>query len=231
MRKCMIPVCLALLAISVSSVNAAILSYWTPQSVYTTTPGGTVDVDVYLAEELGTGEASMILDESGLFSFDVQSAWRAPLPTSPATIAAAGDIQNNPAFSGPVVNKDVGDVNAGPDPAYLIANVDAVFGQSGVMPTDTPVNPGPGTNTYWLGTFTYTAGSVIGETTLLRFEDYPGPGNDELNTLTWDDITTSNPLDDDIQAYEFEINVIPEPTTTLILGLGAIGLVRRRYRR
>jgi len=227
----MMPVCLALLVIGVSSADAAVLSYWAPQSVYTTTPGAAVDVDVYLAEELGTNEASPILDESGLASFDVQADWRAPLPTSPATIAAAGDIQENTAFSGPVVNKDEGDVNGGPDPAFLSANVDVVSGTSGVMPTSTPVNPGPGTNTYWLGTFTYTVGGVVGETTLLRFEDYSGPNNDVTSTFTWNDITASNPLDEDIQPFEFEINVIPEPTTTLILGLGAIGLVRRRYRR
>ena len=205
----------AALAMFAGQARADVLySFVTDQAAYDVAADGTVSVDVYLQETLTGGSSSELVAQNGLFSFDVAvDVMSAPI--DPAAVTASA------------VNADFnGEVNNVP-PMIVIANRDFGFSEpDGVQPTMIDAT----TYRVLLATFTIEGGSLLGETTSFSVADYENPltqGADE-NTLYWDNIAATNPLDAVIGAGSFDVTVVPEPASMSLLALGGLMGIRRR---
>ena len=146
---------------------------------YIVAPGGTVAVNVYLEETVGSGGTSILSDAGiGMFGAGVMLRFDdSPQPTDPARVLAASDIAGNTAFD------------------QVAADVSSVFA---LLAEDALLNPyvhgsltGSTGQVYRLliGTFTLTSGTVSGEATPIQATRY---GSGVVNV----DVTASGaPLD------------------------------------
>ena len=204
---------MAALAMLTGRVRADVIyNFVTDQATYEVTPGGTVSVDVYLQETLVGGSSSELVAQDGLFSFDV-IVDVASAPSDPAAIVAS---TANADFNGVVNNVP---------PMIVIADRD-LLEADGVQPVMVDAT----TYRVLLATFSIEGGSIPGETTTFNAADYENPltpGADE-NTLYWDDVTASNPLDGIIGPGSFTVTVIPEPASLVLLSIGGLLALRRR---
>jgi len=176
------------------------------QPVYQVAPGGTVDVSVYLQETVEAGDTP-IFDSSqgdGLGSIGLSLFWNDAPPSDPAKVLNDSDVSENPAFdfvdtaAALADHAELNELILFNDPVYGIEN-----------PTDT--------FRVLAGTFTFTAGSVAGENTLIRATDLD-PGQDD--TL---DSFGNVVLDSLISEATATVNVVPEPGSFVML-LGALGM-------
>jgi len=176
------------------------------QPVYQVAPGGTVDVSVYLQETVEAGDTP-IFDSSqgdGLGSIGLSLFWNDAPPSDPAKVLNDSDERENPAFdfvdtaAALADHAELNELILFNDPVYGIEN-----------PTDT--------FRVLAGTFTFTAGSVAGENTLIRATDLD-PGQDD--TL---DSFGNVVLDSLISEATATVNVVPEPGSFVML-LGALGM-------
>lgn len=188
----------AAMVVSTGTAQAASYEYRANQSLFMTSPGGSVWVDVYLAEVLAPQESSLIVAENGLLGarFDVEHDPLSPLPTDPALItgllpndvfsfAPAADVFSDPIGSDLGIFDGVNPASAG-DYGY-IHNFADFFGVSGTFGSFDG-------NDYlvYLGSVEITAGAVLGETT--TFEIY-NPALNANNQPLEDTSTFGNPPD------------------------------------
>jgi len=188
------------------------------QSTYEVAPGGTVTVSVYLYETVTAGDTSMLATDP-LVSTGVRISYgSATNPSQPAT-ATVADVNAAPAFTNEPYDNvvilsaaEVQDGGAGaPDPivGLDVSSWTAVPGQ---------VVPGTDGKQYsvLIGTVTFTAGDVVGETTTIKASDlYTGSTETYLNSFTSLD---SAP----IWTGTAQITVVPEPACWV--GLAGMGL-------
>ena len=196
--------------------HAAVEFYFdTDQDVYTVLPGGTVDVDVFLFEKVTSPDLSRLVAEDGLSMAQV-TIERMVAPPGPAVIGgyAPNLLEFDDLFS-PIENwvaEDLLDITQ-------MVDIGAISGPTGV-------DLGGGVRRVYLLTMSIQGGSAVGDTT---FSVYDNPLFDE--TLTFD--LLADPLDPLIQAAEFTVSTIPEPSTlTIFVVLGILGaavsVIRRR---
>ena len=194
--------------LSVPTVSSAESYRWVfDQPVYQINPGAAVDVSVYLEETIEAGETP-IFDSSrgdGLGSIGLAVYWNDAPPSDPAKVLNDSDVSGNPAFDYVDTAAALAD-HAGLN--ELILFNDAVYGVEN--PTDT--------FRVLAGTFTFTAGSVVGEETPIRATDLdPGQADtvDSLGNVVLDSL---------IAEATARIDVVPEPGSLVLLLTGALGL-------
>ena len=188
-------------------VSAASYRWVFDQSVYEANPGATVGVSVYLEETIEAGEIA-IFDSSqgdGLGSIGLAVYWSDAPPSEPAKVLGDSDISENAGFDyvdTAAALADHAELNE------LILFNDPVYGVE---------NP---TDTYRVlaGTFTFTAGSVTGEQTLIRATDLSAAQDDTLDSYG------NVALDPFITDGTASINVVPEPGSLALLLAGVLGL-------
>ena len=185
------------------------------QSSFQAPVGQTVAIDVYLYEHFN-GTSFLLDDQDGMSSAGVKLTRTSAGPTEPAYVADVSAIAPNPAFNGgapsPIeaVNGDI--------EASLVEYVHFTA-VNGVQPIIIDTN----TLAVFLGTFTFTMGSVPGEVTELLITD-----NDPS---IYSNVTFSpeQPFDSLICDFAFEIVAIPEPATLSLLLVGGLATLRRRH--
>ena len=190
---------------------------------YEVAAGGARAVKVYLYETFDPGsETSILDDEEGLFSAGVAVRRTSAGPTRPAGVLSVAGISPNPTFDEPeptVSPLKTVDLTGGAfDRAALLESRD-MLEAAGVAAEA----PAANVRRVFLGTFTFTGGSVVGETTALRIEDND-PASDD--TVTW--ALPGVDLDADIQPFDFSIVTVPEPATLALLAAGALAVFSRR---
>ncbi|MBX3414213.1 MAG: hypothetical protein KF708_16115 [Pirellulales bacterium] len=189
-------------------------SYRFDQASYTVSPGAAFPVSVYLRETFDSGDPTL-LDTDGLLTAGVRVRFDVPtVPSDPARVVAPGDISANPAFDmSPFIE--------------LVPNASAGIGASVdfFSPAVTALT-GPGFHEIWLGTFTFSAGTVGGEVTQLVATDLD---------LTTDDILTENSfliLDPFVaDGFAYVTVTVPEPSAGMIAAAGALMLLVAAHRR
>lgn len=208
--------CLCLLSILAfcPSMSRAGVMYAFEHASYTVAAGGTVDVRVYLQQ---TG-LETILTDFGIISASVNVLFNeVPGPLEPAQVLSDLDITPSAAFDDPFLT------GVFHDPGVSAGLV-------GVVDVGSPPIAG---NSIYLGTFRFTAGSIVGEVTTLRatdlsllFEDTVAFDGTELDGLIVDgfsSITVSG-----------SPAAVPEPASSAIVGtmlLAGWGVRRRQQKR
>lgn len=188
-------------------------------SNYDVNEGDTVDVAIYLREELGDPSNDFLLvDEGGLISAGVELQWSLDAGSGAlSTVQQTSDVTANPAFNDPGSGNP--EISLTTNDAGVL-EVRDFFEPSGVEVSPNP--PSGDVASIYLGTFTFTGGAAD-VTTLVDIVDYSA----EDDTVTWN---TLIPLDDDIDSNSFTITTpIPEPVSLLMFGsAGSLLLLRRR---
>jgi hypothetical protein len=195
MRSLLTAVLLAFTALAAGTAHAE-YRYAFDQSNYTTTPGGTVPVSIYLQET----ETSLLAD-AGLQGVGINVAWSG----GPASMTA---VTPNSAFS------LYSDSSIESTYAYLTESALA-----GVKATETP--EGSGIYKVLVGTFSFTAGATNGVTTLTTADIDPEYDGDTA-TAVYNNISTS--LDTLIFNGTATITTIPEPSTFVLAGIAVLAL-------
>ena len=192
------------------SVHAGFM-YSFGQTNFDVVAGGTVDVPVYLLQVDAMGDpVNLTID--GIFSGGVRVFFNVTPPSDPAAVLSLADIVPNPMF----------DTDLPPD-------FDLVVGESaGFVDSIDFFSPALMGNNILLGTFTFTAGNVIGEVTNLRAEDFSSAPNE---TIANDPFFT--PLDNLIGTGGATITVtaVPEPSSLTQFCVAAFAATLRRRRR
>jgi hypothetical protein len=198
------------------------------QSNYTVSPNGTVTVGVGLQETFNPQTDTPVLapGTDGLVGAGVQVQTVSPFPTMPAQVKSLAAISGNSAFSAAFVPQlpVPGTTNS---PGLVELAFPPVFG------TVTFSSPTLETDVVPLGTFTFTAGSVVGEVTnLLALNTTLDPSMPSSNNVTLSGIV----LDPLIAAGTATITVvaspvIPEPSGLALVLVAIAGAAGRRLRR
>jgi hypothetical protein len=208
--KCSI--CLFAVLVFFPSMTRAGVMYAFEHTNYTVAAGGTVDIKVYL-EQTG-GET--ILTDFGIIGASVNVLFNeVPGPLDPAEVLNDFDISPSTAFDDPVLTEVFHDpgVSAG-----LVGVVD--IGSA----------PLTGSSIY-LGTFTFTAGAIDGEVTMLRATDLSLLFED---TVAFDGTELDGLIGDGFSQITVTSAAVPEPASSAVAG--AMVLVgwcvrKRRHRR
>lgn len=180
------------------------------QTTYTTAPGGSVDVILYLAEQRAPGDSSLLADEQGLFSSGLQVV-RDGGTSDPALILA---LSPDAGFDGTVQTTIAADI------ATLYADHNSGFGP-GALPDSQGLVP--------LAVLHLTTGSSAGQTTSFQISD---DSPDTSNTVTY----AGTALDSDpfgISAGSFSVTTIessPEPASLAAVGLSMTAMLLSRRR-
>ncbi len=208
--------------------------YVAGQTSYSVSPGGTVNVPIYLQEiNLTSSGSSFISDEDGLFGAAVRVV---PYSSSGGTATSFGGVTGNSAFDLP------GDIGYSNMPGMTDAHVQESVSGSGVM-ADPSFN---GIGVY-IGTVQFTASTDINQTTVFTAGTYdPAGGNSLTYTDNYDLDNNQNninfnydPMDPTTFAENiyysaaptnFSITTTPEPTALSLLAISGPALLRRRRR-
>jgi hypothetical protein len=177
------------------------------QANYLATPGGTVDVTVYLQETVGSGTSVLDANGVGMYGAGVSLSFSSSAST-PAKVVTTAGIVGNAAFN------------------------DANFEMTAVTSTTATLsevtdflsfvhanNPTPGQTKYLMpiGTFTFTAGTTRGEVTTISTGSNPGG---DVNVTGGDFVA----LDSTIANASATITVAaPEPSSIVILVTALFG--------
>jgi hypothetical protein len=174
------------------------------QDNYPVSPGGTVDVQVYLQETIGQFDTPVLAPGSvGLIAAGVRlEAGDPPQPSQPARVLSTFDILENPAFDFPT-------------PSLTGSNAGLSLGTL-LNPTVIGREQSAGVFRMLLGTFRFTAGSLPGESTPLRATDYD-PGFDDVVTGDMR-VLDARPIYDGTAT----ITVVPEPQALTLLAAAAL---------
>lgn len=189
-------ICLFALLAFFPSMTWADVIYAFEHTNYNVAAGGTVDIKVYL-EQTG-GET--ILTDFGIISASVNVLFNeVPGPLEPAQVLNDFDITPNSFFDDPILTE-----------VFHDPGVSA--GLVGVVDIGSPVITG---NSIYLGTFTFTAGSIVGEVTELRatdlsllFEDTVALNGTELDGL----------IADGFSQITVTSAAVPEPASSAVAG-------------
>jgi hypothetical protein len=207
----------ALWALGGGTAQAALYEFSFNQSNFTVSPGGTVDVPVFLRETVSPGEVSLLHD-FGLVGAGVKVTFDVPpVPAHPARVLSAADIIPNPAFD------LIGDRSVTPGSSAQL--LEGTF----LAPAVKAQGSGP-VYDILLGTFRFTAGSEAGEVTHLRAGDFDITGNfNVVNTLP---PTVLDPLiREGTATITVVLAVVPEPAALILTALGGAGLLGYAWRR
>jgi len=211
-------------SVSLAGVASAdvILTFNWGQSSVEVLPGATIAVPLYLTETLTGNSASILLFENGVSSVGVSVTRQASmLPTSPAFLTLGGLSINTIDFF------DSSDVIFGPElavsPSGNLAQMLMFARDEGVV--GSPLSAS--IRRVLLGTITFRAGAVAGETTVFTSGDYVLTSSD---TVTWRNFQV---LDGQIAGSTLSITtIIPAPTSAAgLLIAGLLATRRRRYSR
>jgi hypothetical protein len=207
--KCSI--CLFAVLVFFPSMTRAGVMYAFEHTNYTVAAGGTVDVRVYL-EQTG-GET--ILTDFGIIGASVNVLLNeVPGPLDPAEVLNDFDISPSTAFDDPVLTEVLHDPGVS-------------AGLVGVVDIGSPPITG---NSIYLGTFTFTAGSIDGEVTMLRATDL----SPFVETVAFNGIELDGLIVDGFSQITVTSAAVPEPASSAVAG--AMVLVgwcvrNRRHRR
>jgi len=225
-----------------TSRAAVVYEYVTDQPSYQiNSAGGFVTVLLYLKETLTGGSTSLITGDGGLLGGGVSvSRLATGLPASPSVLVtdASGVMRNTVDFSGPgAVNGANGDGN----PTATDVSFNEAIGTPPAQPAQLG-NTGGGaapsvSNEIYLGSVKIQGGNANGTTTFaVRVHDNQFFGN-TLTRNNFYDLDVDNNggttpayagAADKSNPFTVVVNV-PEPTSFgLLLGVGALGLIRRR---
>lgn len=177
------------------------------QTNYDVAAGATVDVQVFLQQD---GTVDTILTDEGLESGSVRVHFAGIAGTTqPAQVLSETDILPNPSFDDPLIGLDLeSGVSAG-----LAAGVDFssayLFG-----------------DTILLGTFTFTAGNVLGEVTQLSAKDFD---LDLADTIAGNGTALDGFIGNGFATIT--VTAVPEPNSLAWLCLGSATLTTARRRR
>jgi hypothetical protein len=196
MRNLLFPLVLALAVLSSTRPAAADFMLTFDQPTYSVVPGGIVDVAVFLNQTAGgtqIGPDNLLVSAGIRLTFDL-----APVPGDPAVITSDSAVASNPAFPLDSVNVEP---NQYADLALLTFDGVNVDSQGRI----------------YLGTFTFTAGSVIGEVTQIGVAEIPV--GDNFSTTGGDIFHPS--------AATATITAVAEPASAClaILGLPGVALI------
>ena len=197
-----------LIAIPAAHSNAGFV-YSFGQSNYNVAANGTVDVEIYLLQSNPVGDP-VDLSVDGLQSGGVNVFFDNMPPSQPAFVNSLADIVPNPQFDDTLFGEEL----------FLTSGSSAGFVDG--------VNTTPLTgNSIFLGTISFTAGGVVGEVTHLLATDLRA--QDDI--IAGDAFFT--PLDSLVGNGSATITVtaVPEPSSALLLVLGATLFTRFRHRR
>ncbi|MCA9064757.1 MAG: hypothetical protein KDA96_16915 [Planctomycetaceae bacterium] len=201
----------ACLFLSSSTVAQADLIYEFGQSEYHVAPNSTIDVDLFLTQ---TGITDVLTTE-GLDSIGGRVYFNdPPVPTDPAVVLATIDIITSTAFDDD-----------------LFENKDLVAGVSAGVEDSIDFNAGTGAvkgSRILVGTFRFTAGSVLGEVTNLRGTDFDlTPGRDSI--VSFDTLTGLDSLLGPDARATITVSAVPEPSGfPLLFSVLAFACQRRR---
>lgn len=204
-------VCL-LVWLGTAPLASAALVYEFGQANYDVAAGQLFNIDLFLVQ---TDPSSDPVDLAvvGLFSGGVRVFFDDTPPTDPAGVRSLEDILPNPRFDDTFIGATLD----------LVPGVSAGFSDA-IDDLDAPILG----NRILLGTFAFTAGNVIGETTNLRATDFDSRFGDVIaNDLL------ATELDGLIQPGFATITVtaVPEPSGVLLVGVGLAGFMTLRRRR
>jgi len=192
--------------------------YVTDQAVYSTTPGGTVDVDFFLRETVTAPDSTILADpaEAGLTAtgFDIQASNGATITGVTLNVNTTGSRDPDTEFASSLEDPLGGSTWS----ASLAAQFADLSGPIGVT-------AGSGVREVFLGTFTITAGSA---TSVVTIDDISDPNTSVTFGTSPDFIGTE--LDPFFgPAASFTV-LVPEPGAALLMvvGLALIGLRPRR---
>ncbi len=209
-------IALACLAWATAPLPAASMYEFTfDQSVYEVQAGQTVTVSVYLYETVTSGTTSVLATE-GLITAGVRLSYSST-PSDPATISgmtAGSSFTNEPGLDSAEF-LTAGEVSAGGTGA---ANPIGGLQLSTFTPDYGTVVAGTSNKEYQilLGTVTFTAGDVVGETTTIKASDLFTNASLTDTTTDWGTV-----LDSSIWAGTADIVVVPEPASWVgLLGMG-----------
>jgi hypothetical protein len=203
-----------------ASVEAAsVYEFAFGQSVYQADPGAEVLVDVYLRESVSDGTAS-VLATDGLIGAGLRLSFGlSPLPSNPATLSSESDVMPNDGAGGFDGAFQSIDLVSG-------SHVDLTETTDLLSPAVLAEDLGGGVFQILLGTFRFVAGSIGGQTTLLRAEDIAAPfsdtitgGGEELDVLIASGTASIRVS---------SVSAVPEPSSWvgLMLGLSGLGVLR-----
>jgi hypothetical protein len=186
-----------------SPVHGALFSFSVDQSDYSVLPGHSIQVPVYLQEYVLPPDTSFLAAQEGLWTADVLAQRTTLGLLSPARLTGASANEH-----------DFDD---------LPATLSVADGQASIYEMATSGVLGDGTfsggHRIELGTFTLTAGTIVGETTTFQVTPLGG-GFD--GTVTW----LGTVLDGTINSTSFAVEVIPVPAPPgLVLGLTGLSSV------
>lgn len=221
---------LAAIAFSTGRAEAG-FTFAFDQDSYTVSPGGTVDVKVFLR---GTDPVSTaVLTTDGLVTagvevdFQIKDLSGQDIP-GPSRIVSTADIIPNPLFDAPPPFLQTA---LAPDSTFIAAQL------SEAADLVSPNVLATGSEGILLGTFRFTAGNP-GVTTGLVAKDYSLLGQlisgaGEILNLNLDSIDAGFAT---IEVTEAPVNVVPAPSAILLAaiglsGLGLSGRIRRSYAR
>jgi hypothetical protein len=189
-------------------------SYVFDQPTYQVDPGSQVLVKVFLQEHITDGSLSVLATE-GLVGAGVRVSFDlSPLPGDPAKVLSAGDV---------IPNDGSGAFDGGFQSIALVPGSYADLTESVDLFSPAVLGTQAGADLYQvlLGTFRFTAGAIVGQTTLIQASDIPGT----LDTVTTSDsIIDGQILSSAVAQFQVGTAAVPEPSSVITLTLGMIAL-------
>jgi len=192
-----------------------IFSFEFDRTNYVAAPGGSVDVQVFL-RQTGTADAGQtnILGGPGAVGM-VGTGVLVTFGTGPneAQVLSPSDITGNAAFD-----------NFGSAPVTSVSSGSAFLSQFTFLgPPVLGTNVALDTYDLWLGTFTFTAGTVLGQATTIS-ASIPLNSNDNVAATSPDPTVLTNIASSAATITVQSVTAVPEPSS-LLLVLGTLASV------
>jgi hypothetical protein len=210
--SCMLALACVLLPSSAEA--GSIYAYAFDQTAYQVDAGATVEVKVFLQEQVSSGSVSVLATE-GLIGAGVRVSFDlSPLPGDPAKILSASDV---------ILNDGSGGFGGSFQSITLSAGSHADITETVDLFSPAVLATSVGGNLYQilLGTFRFTAGAIDGQTTLIQAGDIPGASDTVTDSgLAIDGQIVSSA----ISRIQVNSASVPEPSSVVALAIGMLGL-------